>query len=328
MKNNRKIAFTPIVLIGLIFLTSCSLTRWGQVYDDYIIVKAVLGDTPSSLADTYLDDPTKGWMITEFNETESITPNQMVIIPLKPFRKGGIKTEGYQTIPVISYHRVSASGKTNAMTVSEQAFKAQMNYLKENGYSVISIDEFMDFLDFKIQVPQKSVLITFDDGWRSTYDIAYPILKSLNFPATLFVYTDLVGTQKALSWSQIQKLSKNGFSIQAHSKTHRNLVEMKKGESFSDYYSALVNELASSKEMIERKVGKQCNYFAYTYGAYTNLVISLLKKHEYRGAFTVNRGPNPFFSGNYTINRSVIYGKDDIEKFKKNIGVFKRNTLR
>lgn len=323
-KNTRLSA----LVAGLVLMAACQWLPRVQVFDDFIIVETRANDTFASLAADYLNDPAKGPLIAEFNGVDAITPGQELIIPLKPFRKGGLRANGYQTIPVLSYHRVSASDKTEAMTVSRTAFESQMRYLKENGYTVISIDDFMDFLDFKIQVPAKSVVLTFDDGWKSIHDVAFPILKKYNFPATIFVYTDLIGTKRAMTWEQVKTLSENGFSIQCHSKTHRDLTKLKKGESFQAYYAVLERELLGSKKIIEAKTGRECRYFAYAYGAHNELVTAMLQKYGYRGAFTVKRGPNPFFTDNFAIHRSMVYGKYDMKRFKKNIGVFEKRKLR
>jgi peptidoglycan/xylan/chitin deacetylase (PgdA/CDA1 family) len=213
------------------------------------------------------------------------------------------------------------------MTVSEAAFEAQMKYLMENGYRVISLDQLMDFIDFKEQIPEKSVVITIDNGLSSFSDIAFPILKKFGFPATLFVYTDFIGSSNALSWEQINDLSKIGFDIECKTKTHRNLTKRKKKESFKEYFKSLEKEITHPKMLIKQKLNKECSYLAYPYGATNNLVIAILIKQGYRGAFTVKRGSNPCFVDRYRIHRSVIYGDYDIERFKKNLSIFNKIKL-
>jgi peptidoglycan/xylan/chitin deacetylase (PgdA/CDA1 family) len=293
------------------------------IHDDFIILNSQEGDSFSSLAAEYLDDPSKGWLITEFNHIETVTPGQRLIIPLKPFKHGGLRTNGYQTVPVLVYHRFSKKSP-DAMTVSESAFEEQMKFLKENDYHVITLDQLMDFLDFSRQIPEKSVVITFDDGWRSVYRIAFPILEKYNFPATLFISTDFIGSQNALSWQQIGKLTEGGFDIQCHTKTHRNLARLEKTESFEEYFKNLKREISIPPKVIKEKLGKTCRYLAYPYGETNSLVIALLKKHGYRGALTLRCEGNPFFVHPYRMNRSVIYGNDDFHQFKKNLEVFRK----
>ena len=79
------------------------------------------------------------------------------------------------------------------------AFDAQMEYLAQNGYHVMPLARLADFLAGKEPLPQKTVVITIDDGYRATYDIAFPILKKHGFPATVFLYSDFVGAGDAMT---------------------------------------------------------------------------------------------------------------------------------
>src|SRR5690606_6768226 len=134
-----------------------------------------------------------------------------------------------------------------------------------------------------------------DDGWRSAYHIAFPILKKYGFTATLFVSTDFIGCKNALSWQQIRELAESGFDIQCHTKTHRNLAQSEKAESFEEYFRNLRREISIPRNVIKEKLGKTCRYIAYPYGETDAVVIAMLEKHGYRGAFTMRPAGNPFF---------------------------------
>jgi peptidoglycan/xylan/chitin deacetylase (PgdA/CDA1 family) len=267
-----------------------------RTFPNFIAIIAREGDTLSSLALKYLNDSSMDWFIAEYNDIDSLKPGQALIIPLKPYEKGGLTSKGYQTVPVLSYHNFSLDRSTNRMTVTKAAFEEQMKLLRDKGYRVISMDQLFDFLDFTAQIPKKSVVITIDDGWRSTYDIAFPILKKYGYPATLFLYTDLiVGSEKTLSWDLVQEMANNGIDIQCHTKTHRDLTLMYKKESFKEYFEAIANELSASARVIKSKVGKDIKYLSYPDGETNHLVIELVKKYGYRGAFTVKRGRESLF---------------------------------
>ena len=195
---------------------------------------------------------------------KSTPPPQALAAPkLSP--KGGLSPEGYQTVPVLTYHRFSKD-KAGGMVMSETMFEEQMNFLKNNGFSVITMDRFLDFLDFKGQIPEKSVVLTFDDGWRSFYGIAYPILQKHRFPATLFIYPDFIGARHALSWAQLKELADNNMEIQCQSLTHRDLTTLKEKESFEEYFDSLNREILGSKQVIEKRLngwrGKMKNDWA------------------------------------------------------------------
>ncbi len=297
-------------------------------FSDFIAVIAQLGDSFSSLASKYLKDPSLDWFISEFNGITSLKPGQELIIPLHPHGKGGLTLKSYQTVPVISYHKFSED-KSDTLTVKKSAFEEQMKFLKESGYRVISMDELFDFLDFKRPLPKKSVVITIDDGWVSAYEIAYPILKKYGYPATLFVYTDLIlPGRNFLSWDLLAEMSKNGIDIQCHTKSHRNLDRRNNQESFREYFENVKKELTESAELIRKRLNKPVKYFAYPYGDTNSLVIAQLVKLGYRGAFTVERGSNPFFVHPYRINRSMIFGTFSLRDFEKNLAYLNDKELR
>ena len=338
----RKTVFRRYVVICfLLFSAGCAIGKSAgtpkdstvkpkasdfRIYDDFIIVKAAEKDTLSSLAAEYLNDSTKDWLIAEFNEIDTLNTGQEVIIPLTPFRQGGLQAKGYQTVPVLAYKSFSKD-KPGLMSVSEASLEEQMKYLKENGYHVITLNQLLDFFDFNRQIPRKSVVITIDDGWHSFYDIAFPILKKYGFSSILFVYTDFIGGGKAMSWEQLKELSENGLDIQCKTRTHRNLNRLRENETFKDYFNSVEMELTYSKELIKKRLNKECNCLAYPYGETNSLVIALLKKHGYRAAFTATRESNPFFVDIFRIHRSEIYGHDDIVKFMEKLSVFEKMEL-
>lgn len=332
--NINKTALLNIFPLIFLLLSACAIngsifhnTHQAYVSDDFVIVKTTAQDTFSSLAAYYLKDPDKGWLIAELNHMITLIPGQELIIPLSPFNKGGLKAEGYQTVPVLVYHNFSkkSSDKT---AVGQDDFEAQMKYLKQNGYHVVSMDQLLDFIDYKEQLPEKSIVLTFDDAWGSIFDIALPILIKYGFTATFFIYTDFIGGGKAMTWKQIETLSKIGFDIQCQTKTHRNLAGPKKNESFKEYFKSIEMEISYPKQLIKKKLNVDCKYLAYPYGETNNLVIALLKKYGYRAAFTIDRKPNPFFIDKFRISRSVIYGNYDMDKFKNNLSVFQKTELK
>lgn len=295
---------------------------------EFVAVVVQPGDSLSSLALKYLGDPSLDWVISDFNGITSVAPGLELVIPLKPYDKGGLTPEGFQTVPVLCYHQFSET-EINKMTVTRSAFEQQMRFLKDEGYSVITLDQLLDFIEFKGDLPSKAIVITIDDGWRSTYDIAYPILKQYGYPATLFVYTDLImGGTKTLDWDLIRELSLNGIDVQGHTKTHSDLTQKAAQESMKDYLERVTRELTESAAVIQNKMGKKVIYLAYPYGETNSLVVAVAKKLGYRGAFTVERGGNPFFVDAYRIQRSMIYGDLTFQDFKRNLKSFTSQSLR
>ena len=329
--------YAGFILFVVLFAQGCALYKGDDrvhrdkfhvdEFPDFASVIVRPGDTLPSLAKRYLDDPDKGWVIADFNDITAVTAGQEIIIPLEPFAMANLSPQGYQTVPVLSYHNFSET-KQNLMMVKKRDFEQQMKFLKDNGYTVITLDDLFDFLEYRDPLPRKSVVITIDDGWQGVYDVAYPILKKYNFPATLFVYTDLInGSRKTLDWNQVAELYKNGIDIQCHTISHRNLNKIKENESFQDYVKEIEGEISESARVIKKKINKDVKYLAYPYGDTNNLVIAFLKKNGFRGAFTVKRDSNPFFMNHFTLNRRMIYGDFDLRDFKKNLKNYSNKAL-
>ncbi len=294
-----------------------------RVHGDFKIVTARAGDTLASLAASHLAHPSRAWMIADFNDIAEVMPGQEVVIPPADFRRGGIYPQGYQVVPVLTYHNFSRK-KAAKMIVPEARFEAQMKHLKENGFQTVTLGELCDFIELKVPLPPKAVVITVDDGWRMFHDIAYPILKKYGFRATLFLYTDFVGAGKAVTWDQVKEMAANGIEIHNHTRSHRSLAKANVGESFEVYFRQLEEEVAGGEEKLRQNAGIESRFLAYPYGDTNDLVVELLRKRGYRGAFTVVRGSNPFFVDSFRINRTVIYGDYDLAKFQANLTVWQK----
>jgi peptidoglycan/xylan/chitin deacetylase (PgdA/CDA1 family) len=172
------------------------------------------------------------------------------------------------------------------------------------------------------------VVITMDDGWRSAFDIALPVLRKYKYPSTMFVYTDFViRSGKTIDWEMLREMTKWGVKVESHSKTHRRLDKREGNESSREYFEAIRKELTESSRLITQHLGTEVRYFAYPYGDTNNLLIALLSKLGYRGALTVDRGSNPFFVHPYRVNRSMVYGTFDLEDFKSNLRTFGNEAL-
>lgn len=288
----------------------------------WIVHQVIHGESLASIAEQVYGRPSQAWIIADFNDISEAEPGQNLLIPLRPYQKGGLRPDGYQTVPILTYHKFSLT-RSDPMTVLKTDFEQQMAFLKRNGYRVISLKTFYRFLDYEIQIPEKSVVITIDDGWRSTYDIAFPILRTYGYPATLFLYTDLVtGSSITLDWEKLREMHAQGLDIQCHTETHRDLNMIRNGETFPDYFLALQNELEHSTQTIRHHLKINPRYLAYPYGETNNLVIAMLRSMDYRGGLTVERGSNPFDVNRYRVRRSMIYGTHDLSDFKDNLRTF------
>jgi peptidoglycan/xylan/chitin deacetylase (PgdA/CDA1 family) len=266
-------------------------------------------------------------MIEDFTGTSSFAAGQEVVIPLKPWNVAGVDADGYQIVPILVYHNLAAQAK-GRMVLATRSFEQQMRYLKAEGYRVVSMAEFVEFMQLRLQLPRKSVVLTFDDGYRAFLEHAYPILKELGFTATLFVYTDYVGAgRNALSWEELRRLGAEGFDIQAHSKTHTDLRRTP-GETDAQFSRRMQAELADPQRLFQRYLGRTSQILAYPYGRVDDDVVKKVREVGYVAAFTVRRQGSPSFVAPLRANRSQIYSEMSLDDFAKNLNIFQREDLR
>ena len=121
----------------------------------------------------------------------------------------------------------------------------------------------LDYLEYNKALPQRSVVITIDDGYKSVYDIAFPVLKQYGFTASLFIYTDFVAGGSAMTWNQIREMKEAGFEIGSHSLSHADLGKKKPNESNKDYIRKITQEIVHSKEIIDKKLNQDTILFAF-----------------------------------------------------------------
>lgn len=124
-------------------------------------------------------------------------------------------------VAVLGYHNFSETKPVTDMLMRTSEFRKQMEEIRNSGYKVISMQEFLEWRFGARQLPEKCILITMDDGWKSVYTDAYPILKEFGYPFHLFLYTQyLSGRGDSMSPAQIREMMANGASIGSHSTGH------------------------------------------------------------------------------------------------------------
>lgn len=188
-------------------------------------------------------------------------------------------------LPVLMYHHVQsheaavASKQTN-LTVDTSAFISQMQYLKDKGYSVVSMNDLINFFDFEVGIPGKSILITFDDGYSDFYSDAYPILSGLGFYATVFVPTGLVNNSGYLSWGQMSGV--NSLILFAnHTWSHKNVASKN---------TPMESEISTADLQLSEHGLNSPKVFAYPYGPSSTLAQNYLSSLGYKLAFTTQVG--------------------------------------
>ncbi len=231
-----------------------------------------------------------------------------------------------QTAQVIifCYHRLVDKVRYPGTEITPAAFEAQMKELKDKGISVISMQDLLAWKRGEKSIPPRSAVITFDDGWATQYDVAWPILKKYGYPVTLFIYTEGVrggslGGGGAITWEQLAEMRDNGVDIQAHSATHQDLREghsvtviepggkrTRKKLTGETYDKWVQNEVVGCKELLEQRLGIKVNCYAVPFGNYNEHVKELARNAGYEAMFTVYGQPITFTSPMDALGRYAI----------------------
>ncbi len=332
--GNDKIAFIFICLISVILFSSCvannsSVQHQSLIYksNDYALCKLGNETSLSQLAKIYLGNEKWSWKIEDANDLSTLGEDSLVTVPLKDKNMGGLFEDGYQSVPILCYHKFSRD-ESSPLTTPSHIFEQQMKYLKDNGYRVITPKDLLGFLEYRSQIPKKSVIITIDDGYKSVYDIAVPIFKRYKFTATIFVYTNYVGiSKKAMSWDDLRELKSQGFTIGSHTVSHADLTKKKPNEASDDFYQRIRKELSLSKKIIDKELGQNTISLSFPYGRQNPDALEIAKSVGYKIAVTVDRGSNPFFTNPLALNRDMIL-KKDMKFFILRLKTFNNVSLR
>lgn len=203
------------------------------------------------------------------------------------------------SVMVLCYHNIDEHG-SKAMTIPVSEFEKEMQQLKDSGFSVIGMQDFLAWRRGEKSIPSKSCVITLDDGWISGYTNAWPILKKYGYPFTMFIYINYVGTGgKSVSWEQLEEMRDAGVDIQSHTYSHANLRAPTTG--VDKHTLGLIQkdiatlgqdgwmrkEIIESKKVLEQRLGIKVNALAYPFGNYNPKARALVKEAGYEAAFTV-----------------------------------------
>src|SRR4051812_16475277 len=181
-----------------------------------------------------------------------------------------VASEGMPTATVLCYHIVE-SPQDPRMEISREQFRQQMRYLEKTGYNVIPLRDLYDYVaGKKASIPRNAVVVTIDDGWRSTFTEVFPEMQRRKWPFTVFIYPKIIGqTSHAMTWKQVKTMADAGVDIQSHSFSHPFLTKRRHATLDEKQYTEwLHKELAESKRVLELQTGRSVRFLAYPYGDY------------------------------------------------------------
>ena len=217
-------------------------------------------------------------------------------------------------LPILMYHHIAdpppdADPTRRDLSVSPQAFEAQLRYLVGAGYQPITLRDLVYHLTLDVPLPEKPIILTFDDGYEDNYTNAYPLLKKYGFVGTFFIVTEPVDKERDgyMSWAQIEIMHTNGMEIGAHSYTHLDL----RGKSV-DY---IVWQAVGSREAIEARIQQPVRFFSYPSGGYDEQVVNVLQSANFWGAVTTETGTHQSSRQPFELRRIRVRGSDTLDAF-------------
>jgi peptidoglycan/xylan/chitin deacetylase (PgdA/CDA1 family) len=228
-----------------------------------------------------------------------------------------------QTIPILMYHSVSTMFSTNfrRYTVSPDAFMKQMQYLKMNGYKALTVSQYVDgWQTAPASLPEKPIVITFDDGFEDFYTTVYPILKHHQMPATLYLSTAYIGgtsewlrmegegNRPIISWEQLKAIEPELVEIGGHSHTHPKMDSLQSEE--------IKREVMQCKQEIENSLGRECRSFAYPFGFYNSECQRQLRAAGYESACAVRYQLSTIGEDRLALSRLIVPGDATLDEFR------------
>jgi cellulose synthase (UDP-forming) len=222
-------------------------------------------------------------------------------------------------VPVLTYHAVSNNpDDPGDPKISFDMFEAQMKYLHDNQYVTLSIEDLLRFMK-GYTVPDKAIVLTFDDGWKSMKDVV-PVLNHYHFKAAFSIIPGEGIGNPYLDWVDLKDMAKNpDFEFVSHSMTHpwrhENLITWAEGETDGKSLKAVEYELTESKRVLETMLHRKINCFAWPCGLYNDRLVEMAKNAGYKALFTIEEGANFPYDDVMKIKRIVIDGACSMDAF-------------
>ena len=242
-------------------------------------------------------------------------------LPVFATRKVDIEAD--RSAPIVLCYHIVESPQDPRMEVSRDTFRQHMRYLALTGYNVIPLRDAYEYATGKrASIPPNSVVVTIDDGWRSTYTEVFPEMQKRNFPFTVFIYPQIIGkTALALTWKQVKEMADAGVDIQSHSLSHPFLTRARHQTlSDAEYEAWVEKELVQSKKILEKETGRTVSFLAYPYGDYNSALTHIVKRAGYAGALTCEFGRVKTGSNPLRMKRFVIDKRMDFASFRHFLG--------
>ena len=200
-------------------------------------------------------------------------------------------------IPILMYHSISAADPENGLLVAPEEFEAEVAYLKENGFTTLSLGEAVEAMKTG-HVPEKPVVISFDDGYVDNYTDAFNILKKYEMKGTFFIITDNTDGGGYMSLDMLKEMRDAGMDLENHTAHHLDLSTLS--------YDDQLESIKSGQDFLKENAGVDSEFVCYPSGKYNDTTIEVLNALGIKGAVTTEYGIATAADGNYELKRIRI----------------------
>lgn len=221
---------------------------------------------------------------------------------------------------ILMYHAVGGRGEpASRFVIPRWRLAMQLAWLRVGRHPVLTLDQYVEAQESARLVPARSVVLTFDDGYRDNYELAFPLLRRLRLRAAFFVVSGLTGASNRwdhqpplgdrplLNWDEVRALQQGGMIIGSHTATHAALPQLSDEEA--------THELSESRAELGRQLGRAPDHFCFPYGARSDRLQETVRRLGYRSALSVTPGPNGPAVDCYALRRLEVHGDRGLASF-------------
>lgn len=291
---------------------------------DFSLVKLHSGLTYEEIAEVYLGSAAQAWQIREINAPSRGRDGQIVAVPRRPLNPTSVYTTGYRTLPILVYQRFADRPQAGAAEIAAEAFEAQLRYLIDNGFAILTLAQVDAILNGTQPIPEKAVAITIDEAHRSVYDIAWPTLRKYGVPVTLFLGTDFTSASEAMSWDQVMDMQASPLvTIGLHVTPKHDRAtpaEDSNGQSLAGPGAA---DIRQALDALEDRFETAPQFLSYAPGNVRLLDPAVAAEEGIVLALTANEGENATFADPYRLHRMQVRHQHSLQDFKTMLRVFR-----
>ena len=297
-----------ITLAGALVTALCCLASCEKAPD----WTAKLKDWTSKIGEALDREPTNLSGVPQPDPAQLLADEPDTVIPPPP---DPVKMEPVinkeARVSILGYHDFTEGRSRNDMIINIDVFRDQMQAIKDAELPVISMSKYLAWRRGESDIPERSLMITIDDGWKATHTLAMEVLKEFGYPFTLFLYNKYVGTGgRSLTIEEVRELMAAGCEIGSHSVSHHFLTQAN-GRGKEAYHAWIKSEMVDSIQFLKENFGDYGNVLeimAYPYGAYNAKVVELARDCGLDACFTVNGKKSDWDESPFEVGRYIVHG--------------------